>query len=109
MKARQDLPLIKSIAKGARLSEPNQAYNRLVLQVLQLHRQAATKKRKSSRHVVCRQCREVFDPEAEDGLENCQYHNVEFHCTTLGSMMSYSLCTTVLFLLLSSRACDRLA
>ena len=80
--ARLNLPPIKSIMERASLPEPLRRYNRPVLQVLpQQQQRATTNKRKPSRHVVCGQCKEVFDPEAEDGLEDCLYYKGEFQCT----------------------------
>jgi hypothetical protein len=78
------LPPIRSITEGAALPAPRDVYGRRALQVLPQQEQGASKKRKPSRHVVCMQCEEVFDAEAEGQEESCVYHDGESQRTTLG-------------------------
>jgi hypothetical protein len=76
------LPPTRSITEGAALPAPLQVSGRLALQILPQQEQGTTKKRKSSRHVVCMHCEEVFDAEAEGQEESCMYHDGEFQRTT---------------------------
>jgi len=66
------LPPTRSIVAGTSPQAPLQSIQPRIVQAPQ---QPATKKRKSSRHVVCGRCEEVFDAEAERQPKACQFHS----------------------------------